>query len=103
MGNLLHHGDSATWNVLGAPAGPAVLSLRYSNVVDAASARAGPRTVDLVVNGHLVTTLVAAPTDSAHPWSTLTTTASLTAGTNSVEVRVRLGRQLQRRARLACR
>jgi hypothetical protein len=85
VNNLLHEGSSATWNVLGAPAGRAVLSIRYSNVVNSRS-NPGPRTIDLMVNGHLSTTLTAAPTDSARPWSTLTTLASLKAGSNSVEV-----------------
>jgi hypothetical protein len=85
VGYLLDPGARATWHVLGAPAGPAVLSIRYSNVVGAAFGP-GPRTLDLLVDGHLRTTVVAAPTDSADPWSTITTTTSLTAGSNAVEV-----------------
>ncbi|HXX90628.1 MAG TPA: TIM-barrel domain-containing protein [Acidimicrobiales bacterium] len=84
VGNLFHHGASATWTVLGAPAGRMVLSVRYTNVVSPPST---PRTIDLIVNGHLLTNVQMAPTDSAQPWSTVTTTASLKAGANSVEVR----------------
>ena len=70
---------------MGAPAGTAVLSIRYSNVSSAPPASA-PSTIGLLVNGHLLTSLVAAPTSSADPWSTLSTTAPLTSGTNSIEV-----------------
>ena len=80
-----HPGDGATWHVLGAPSGPARLSLRYSNTVDPIVAP-GPKTLALVVNGHQVSTLVAAQTGGANPWSTLTTTTTLVAGTNAVEV-----------------
>jgi hypothetical protein len=85
VSDLDHPGDSATWDVLGAPSGPARLSLRYSNTVDPIVA-SGPKTLALVINGHQVSTLVAAQTSDADPWSTLTTTASLVAGTNAVRV-----------------
>ena len=86
-----HQGASATWSVLGAPAGTTtLLSIRYSNVVRTGSTPA-PRTIDLMVDGHLLTTLRAPPTDSAQPWSTLTTTASLKAGSNSVAMRCDAG------------
>jgi alpha-glucosidase (family GH31 glycosyl hydrolase) len=85
VSDLYHPGDGATWNVLGAPAGPARLTLRYSNTVDPIVAP-GPKTLALVIDGHQVSTLVAAQTTEADPWSTLTTTASLVAGTNAVEV-----------------
>jgi len=85
VSTLFPRGASATWSVLGAPARRAVLALRYSNV--AGSPGPGrPRTIDVMVNGHLRTTLTAAPTDSAHPWSTVAATVSLKAGTNAVEV-----------------
>jgi hypothetical protein len=83
VGYLLHPGDSASWTVLGAPAGRAVVAVRYSNVPGPIVAP-GAHTIDLVVNGHRATTLVAAPTDNASPWSTVTATASLRAGSNSV-------------------
>jgi len=86
----LHRGASATWSVLGARAGATTLSFRYSNVVNAGSTPP-PRTIDLMVDGHRLTTLRAAPTDSAQPWSTLTATASLTAGTHSVAMRCDAG------------
>jgi hypothetical protein len=85
VGYLLKPGAGATWHVLSVPGGTAVLSLRYSNVVGPPQSP-GPRTVDLVVNGHRQQTLVAAPTSSGAPWSTITTTATLRAGTNAVAV-----------------
>jgi hypothetical protein len=85
VGNLVHRGASVTWKVLGAPAGPAELSIRYSDVTGAGSA-ARPRTMDLMVNGRLRSTLVGGPTDSAHPWASFTTTTSMKAGSNSVAV-----------------
>ena len=79
VGNLVHRGASATWSVLGAPPARARLSIRYSNVAGPhASSRS--HDLDLMVNGHLLTTLTAVPTAGAQPWSTLTTTASLTSG-----------------------
>ncbi len=75
-------GASATWSVLGAPAGSAVVSIRYSNVLSSPSST--PSTIDLVVNGRPVTSVVAAPTTSADPWSTVSTTVPLKSGTNSV-------------------
>jgi len=85
VGDLLHPGDSATWRVLGAPAGPAGLSLRYSNL-PSPIVTPGSHTIDLVVNGRRVTTLVAAPTGGGDPWSTLTTTVALRGGSNTVEL-----------------
>ena len=79
-GRSLHPGASATWSVLGAPAGTA--AARHPLLECARTPRAAPArsTIDLVVDGHRLTTLMAAPTDSADPWSTLTTTASLDGG-----------------------
>jgi hypothetical protein len=85
VGDLLHPGDGATWNVLDAPAGSAVLTLRYSNTVSPI-VPSGPHTLALVINGRPVTTLVAAQTGGADPWATLTTTVALAAGTNAVQV-----------------
>ncbi len=85
VGELLRPGAGATWSILGAPGGPTIMSIRYSDVVSAPST-ARPRSLDLMVDGHLDTTLVAAPTTSAQPWSTFTTTTTLKAGFNSVEV-----------------
>ena len=82
----LDQGASATWSVLGAPAGRSALSFRYADVTTLGSS-SPPRTIDLVVDGRRLTTLEAAPTHSAQPWATLTTTASLGAGPNSVQLR----------------
>jgi hypothetical protein len=84
-GDLVQPGAGATWTVLGAPSGEAALTIRYANQTGAPLTPVA-RTLDLVVNGQLLTTLVAPPTDSAHPWSTLTATASLRPGSNSVAV-----------------
>jgi hypothetical protein len=78
VGYLDQPGASATWSVLGATAGQAALTVRYSELVTV------PQTIDLVVNGQLLTTVVAPPTDPAHPWSTLMASAVLKAGSNSV-------------------
>ena len=83
VGYLGNQGASATWSVMGAPAGRALVSIRYSNEPSAPLPSA-QSTIDLLVNGRLITTLVAAPTDSANPWSTLHTTVPLQSGTNAV-------------------
>ncbi len=51
----------------------------------------GPHTLALLVNGRRVTTLVAPQTSGTDPWSTVTTTAMLTAGTNSVQLACQQG------------
>lgn len=84
IGDLARTGSSATWAVLGAPARRSEVSIRYSNAVGSGT-RALP--VDLVINGHLRPTLSAPGTTSSDPWSTLTTTVPLKAGSNSIEVR----------------
>ena len=84
VGYLFRPGAAVTWKVLGAPAGPAQLSVRYTN--GANPLLTPTSTIDLVVNGRRITTLAAAPTTSATPWSTLTTTAPLQSGTNSVQL-----------------
>jgi hypothetical protein len=84
VGNL-YKGDSATWNVLGGTAGRAVLSFRYSNVPNLFGPP-GDHTIDLVLNGHLLTTLAAPATGNSSPWSTVTTKATLKAGSNSVKL-----------------
>ena len=66
VGYLFHPGDAATWNVLGAPAGSASVSLRYSNTFDPLAAP-GSHTLALVVNGQPVRTLVAAQTERGRP------------------------------------
>jgi hypothetical protein len=78
---LFLHGATATWTVLGAAQGEAVLAIRYTNV-----AAASPSPIVVVVNGQPVTTLEAVPTDAAQPWSTLTTFVHVGPGTNSVRL-----------------
>jgi hypothetical protein len=72
-------GAGATWQVLGAPAGAAQITLRYSNGNSAA------RTMSLVVDG-TTTQLSLPPTPTWNDWSTVTVPAPLTAGTGSVAV-----------------
>jgi hypothetical protein len=75
----------AEWTVLGAPAGEAMVTLRYANYVGALGGPA-PRTIDLTVNGTDVKTLTLPATSSWDTWSTVTTDVNLTAGTNKVGV-----------------
>jgi hypothetical protein len=78
-------GAGATWSVLGAPAGQAVVTLRYSNYIGSLGGPA-PRTIDLTVNGSDVKTLTLPATNSWDDWSTVTATVDLSAGTNTVGV-----------------
>ncbi|HUA71882.1 MAG TPA: carbohydrate-binding protein [Solirubrobacteraceae bacterium] len=78
-------GAGATWSVLGAHAGRAVVTLRYSNYIGALGGPA-PRTIDLTVNGSDVQTLTLPATSSWDNWSTVTATVDLSAGTNTVGV-----------------
>ncbi|MFZ0376519.1 MAG: TIM-barrel domain-containing protein [Solirubrobacteraceae bacterium] len=75
----------ANWTVLGAPAGQAVVTLRYANYLGALGGPA-PRTIDLVVNGSDVQTLTLPATSSWDDWSTVTANVSLNAGNNTVGV-----------------
>jgi hypothetical protein len=75
----------ATWTVLGAPAGQAQVTLRYSNYIGALGGPA-PRTIDLVVNGADTGPLTLPPTASWDDWSTVTADVSLNPGTNTVGV-----------------
>jgi hypothetical protein len=84
VGYLNSQGAGATWEVLGAPAGRAVLAVRYSNVAGVV-APAGPGRIGIVVNGRLLTTLAAPTTTAAAPWAVVSTAALLRAGTNTVE------------------
>ncbi|MGH9090981.1 MAG: TIM-barrel domain-containing protein [Acidimicrobiales bacterium] len=83
VGYLLHPGASATWPVLGAPAGPATLALRYTTFT---VLRPVVHDVRLVVDGH-ATPLTLVPSATSGTWTTQATTVQLTAGTNSVAVR----------------
>ena len=80
----LEQGATATWSVIGAPAGRAQISVRYSNIWGAPLP--SKSMISLVVDNHVRATLVAAPTDDTSPWSTLNTTILLRSGTNSVSV-----------------
>jgi hypothetical protein len=66
-------GASATWTVLGAPAGQAAVTIRYANAIGALGGPA-PRTIDLGVNGGPAQTLTLPPTASWNDWSTVTAT-----------------------------
>jgi hypothetical protein len=77
-------GDDATWSVLGAPAGAATVTIRYSNNVGALGGPA-PRTMTLLVNG-TATQVTLPPTASWDDWSTITEPVTLQAGTNDVAV-----------------
>jgi len=90
VGYMLEPGARATWRVLGAPAGPAAVTIRYSNVPVPPSSSV-VRNFDLLVNGRILTTLTAARTDQTDPWTTMTTDAALRAGVNSIEVRCGVG------------
>ena len=70
-------GASATWQVLGAPAGAAQLSIRYAN------AEGASKTAHLAVNG--VSTQITLPaTSSWNTWATVTEPVTLASGTNTV-------------------
>jgi hypothetical protein len=77
-------GDGATWQVLGAPAGTAAVTIRYSNYTGATGGPA-PRTMSLVVNG-TSTQVTLPPTSSWDDWATITEPVTLQAGTNTVAV-----------------
>jgi hypothetical protein len=75
-------GADASWQLLGAPAGNADVTIRYANYVGALGGPA-PRTESLLVDG--TTTQVTLPaTASWDAWSTVTVPVTLTAGTNTV-------------------
>ena len=77
-------GDDATWSVLGAPAGAATVTIRYSNNVGALGGPA-PRTMTLSVNG-TATQVTLPPTSSWNDWATVTEPIALQSGTNEVAV-----------------
>ncbi len=83
VGYLLHPGDGATWPVLGAPPGPATLTIRYATFT---VLHPVVHDVQVVVDGHVATTLTAPPTGPTG-WATVATTVHLSAGADSVEIR----------------
>lgn len=87
VGYLLHPGAGATWPVLGAPAGPATLTVRYTTFT---VLKPVVHDLQLVVDGH-ATTLTATPSPSPSTWTTLSTTVRLAAGKNSVALRCGTG------------
>ena len=75
-------GADASWRVLGAPAGNADVTIRYSNSTGG-DGNLESRTESLVVNG--TTTQVTLPTTSSwDDWSTVTVPVTLATGTNTV-------------------
>ena len=82
IAGLTATGADASWQVLGAPAGAADVTIRYSNYTGG-DGNLESRTESLVVNG--TTTQVTLPTTSSwDDWSTVTVPVTLTAGTNTV-------------------
>jgi hypothetical protein len=77
-------GADATWQVLGAPAGPAQVGIRYANAVGALGGPA-PRHMTLDVNG-TPTQVTLPPTSSWDTWTTASFPVTLEAGTNTVAV-----------------
>jgi hypothetical protein len=76
----------ATWTVLGAPGGPAEVTVRYSNSF-AAGFTPVVRSVDLWVNGRFARTLQLPITPGSDSWATATTPLTLAPGTNSLQLR----------------
>jgi alpha-glucosidase (family GH31 glycosyl hydrolase) len=82
VAGLTATGADASWQVLGAPAGSADVTIRYSNYLGGDN-NLEPRTESLVVDG--TSTQVTLPTTSSwNAWSTVTVPVTFTAGTNSV-------------------
>jgi len=82
IAGLTATGADASWQLLGALAGAADVTIRYSNSTGGDGSTES-RTESLVVNG--ATTQVTLPaTSSWNAWSTVTVPVTLTAGTNTV-------------------
>jgi len=86
VGYFFNAGAAATWQVLGSPAGPVDLHLRYSTYQLTPTVHA----FDVLVNGKPVKT-VTVPLTPTNSWTTLTVPASFVKGSNSVEVRCGTG------------
>lgn len=84
-GFFVKRGASVTWHVIGSVPGTAVVSLRYYNLASP-PLTPSPSTLDLDVNGQLRQVIDVAPTTSAEPWATFTTTIPVVSGTNSIKV-----------------
>ena len=89
IAGFFNPGDAATWQVLGAPAGAATVTVRYANSVGGLGGPA-PRTMTLLVNG-TATQLTLPPTASWDDWSSVTAPVNLQSGTNSVAVECATG------------
>ncbi|HEY3869668.1 MAG TPA: TIM-barrel domain-containing protein [Actinocrinis sp.] len=82
VAGLTATGADASWQVLGAPAGAASVTIRYSNS-KGGDGNTETRTESLVVNG--VSTLVSLPTTASwDAWSTVAVPVTLAAGSNTV-------------------
>jgi len=90
VGYINAAGARASWTLLGAPAGPTTLSVRYSDLPFAPGGPGQPRSFDVVVD-NTVSTVTASPTTAASPWSVLEARVLLRNGTNSVELRCSVG------------
>jgi Glycosyl hydrolases family 31 TIM-barrel domain/Glycosyl hydrolase family 31 C-terminal domain/Domain of unknown function (DUF5110)/NPCBM-associated, NEW3 domain of alpha-galactosidase/IPT/TIG domain len=77
-------GADASWQVLGAPAGSATVTIRYANYIGAIGGPA-PRTMTLDVNG-TATQLTLPPTAGWNDWATVAEPVTLRAGQNTVAV-----------------
>jgi alpha-glucosidase (family GH31 glycosyl hydrolase) len=84
IAGLQNTGSSASWQVLGSPAGSADVTIRYSNYISAIGGPA-PRTMSLVVNGS-ATQVTLPATSSWDDWSTVQVPVTLEAGDNVVNV-----------------
>jgi hypothetical protein len=84
IANYSSSGADASWQVLGAPAGLATVTIRYSNYIGAIGGPA-PRTMTLDVNG-TATQLTLPPTSGWNDWATVTEPVALQAGQNTVAV-----------------
>jgi alpha-glucosidase (family GH31 glycosyl hydrolase) len=82
-------GASASWPLLGARAGTAAVTIRYSNYIGLLGGPA-PRTMSLVVDGSS-TRVTLPPTASWDDWATVTEPVTLRSGTNTVAVTCALG------------
>lgn len=84
VAGLQDAGSSASWQLLGATAGAADVTIRFSNNIGQLGGPA-PRTMSLVVDG-TPTQVTLPPTASWDDWSTVTVPVTLAAGSNTVAV-----------------
>jgi alpha-glucosidase (family GH31 glycosyl hydrolase) len=77
-------GSTATWTVLGAPAGAATVTIRYSNSVGLLGGPA-PRTMSLVIDG-TSTQVTFQPTSSWDDWASVSVPITLPAGSDALSL-----------------